>query len=172
MGLPLKITVAFVFWYLDELAEEFDSRWEELFDVFLYEWKCVSCGEISTPTNFGKLRSSPCQTEGHVVGQILSKELLWSSASSHSSGSASAATEVRRFDLTLSGRNGTAATRPSGSQLTSSTIDSSQPIPDSHEHMKDLRWSISLSTSGTEFATSFRTLNLSLSVAFQWLNLG
>lgn len=50
-----KVTVAFVFWYLDELAEEFDASWEEMFNVFLCECTCVRCGQMSTPTAFGKL---------------------------------------------------------------------------------------------------------------------
>ncbi len=50
-----NVTVAFVFWYADELAEEFEDRWEDLFNVFLCECKCVSCGHISRPTDFGKL---------------------------------------------------------------------------------------------------------------------
>ena len=47
-----------------------------------------------------------------------------------------------------------------------------RPRAASHKHKKDLLWSISLSTLGTEFATSFRTQSLSLNAVFQWLNLG
>ncbi len=54
-GTHFKVTVAFVFWYLDELAEEFDASWEELFNVFLCECRCLHCGEVSKPTDFGKL---------------------------------------------------------------------------------------------------------------------
>jgi hypothetical protein len=54
-GSLFSITVAFVFWHTDELAEEFEECWEDQFSVFLCECRCVSCGRISRPTNFGKL---------------------------------------------------------------------------------------------------------------------
>ena len=40
---------------IDELAEEFDDQWEDLFSVFLCHCKCVGCGQTSQPTDFGKL---------------------------------------------------------------------------------------------------------------------
>lgn len=49
------IVVGFVFWNADELAEEFDDRWEDLFNVFLLYATCVSCGNMSRPVDFGKL---------------------------------------------------------------------------------------------------------------------
>lgn len=49
------VTVGFVFWYPDELAEEFDGEWEELYSVFLCHCKCAGCGQSSQPTDFGKL---------------------------------------------------------------------------------------------------------------------
>lgn len=49
------VTVGFVFWYPDELAEEFDGEWEELYNVFLCHCKCAGCGQTSQPTDFGKL---------------------------------------------------------------------------------------------------------------------
>lgn len=50
-----SVVVAFVFWNADELAEEFDDRWEDLFNVFLCHTTCCQCGYVSTPTDFGKL---------------------------------------------------------------------------------------------------------------------
>jgi len=50
-----KVKVGFVFWNLSELEEDFEDRWEDLFIVFLCKCKCVECGEISEPTEFGKL---------------------------------------------------------------------------------------------------------------------
>jgi hypothetical protein len=49
------LTTAFVFWNADELAEEFEDRWEDLFNVFLCYASCCQCGGISKPTEFGKL---------------------------------------------------------------------------------------------------------------------
>jgi hypothetical protein len=49
------VTVGFVFWYPDELAEEFDGEWEALYSVFLCHCKCAGCGQVSQPTDFGKL---------------------------------------------------------------------------------------------------------------------
>jgi hypothetical protein len=49
------MTVGFVFWYVDELLEEFDDKWENLFNVFLCHCKCSKCGQWSQPTEFGKL---------------------------------------------------------------------------------------------------------------------
>ena len=49
------VTVGFVFWYPDELAELFDGEWEDLYNVFLCHCRCASCGQTSQPTNFGKL---------------------------------------------------------------------------------------------------------------------
>jgi hypothetical protein len=54
-GKLFGIQVGFVFWYPDELAEEFDDAWEELFSIFLCHCKCVGCGQTSQPTEFGKL---------------------------------------------------------------------------------------------------------------------
>jgi hypothetical protein len=54
-GNVFGITVGFVFWNPDELAEEFDDRWEELFSVFLCHCQCAGCEQISQPTDFGKL---------------------------------------------------------------------------------------------------------------------
>lgn len=50
-----NVTLGFVFWNADELAEEFDERWEDLFNVFLCFAKCQQCGFVSQPTDFGKL---------------------------------------------------------------------------------------------------------------------
>ena len=50
-----SIVLGFVFWNADELADEFDDRWEDLFNVFLCYTTCCHCGELSTPTDFGKL---------------------------------------------------------------------------------------------------------------------
>ena len=50
-----SIVVGFVFWNADELADEFDDRWEDLFNVFLCHTTCRECGHVSTPTDFGKL---------------------------------------------------------------------------------------------------------------------
>ena len=49
------VVIAFLFWGVDELAEEFDSDWEDRFNAFLCDCTCRSCGEISQPTDFGKL---------------------------------------------------------------------------------------------------------------------
>ena len=49
------VIVGFVFWGIDELAEEFASNWEDLFNVFLCYCTCASCGTIIQPTDFGKL---------------------------------------------------------------------------------------------------------------------
>jgi hypothetical protein len=54
-GQVFEVTVGFVFWYPDELAEEFDDHWEDLFSVFLCHCKCVGCARTSQPTDFGKL---------------------------------------------------------------------------------------------------------------------
>jgi len=54
-GQVFGVTVGFVFWYPDELAEEFEDSWEELFSVFLCHCKCSDCGQMSQPTDFGKL---------------------------------------------------------------------------------------------------------------------
>lgn len=54
-GGVFSVTVGFVFWYPDELAEEFDGDWEDLFSVFLCNCKCAGCGQVSQPTDFGKL---------------------------------------------------------------------------------------------------------------------
>ena len=54
-GDQFLVTVGFVFWHPDELAEEFDDAWEELFSVFLCHCQCARCGQISQPTDFGKL---------------------------------------------------------------------------------------------------------------------
>jgi hypothetical protein len=54
-GQDFDITVGFVFWDVDELAEEFDSDWENLFNVFLCYSRCAGCGQLSQPTDFGKL---------------------------------------------------------------------------------------------------------------------
>lgn len=50
-----SIVVGFVFWNVDELAEDFEARWEDLFSVFLCYATCLNCGKISRPTDFGKL---------------------------------------------------------------------------------------------------------------------
>jgi hypothetical protein len=50
-----SIIVGFVFWNADELAEEFDDRWEDLFNVFLLYSSCLKCGTTSRPADFGKL---------------------------------------------------------------------------------------------------------------------
>jgi hypothetical protein len=50
-----EVVVGFVFWYPDELLEEFDGEWEELFNVFLCYCKCAGCDEVSQPTDFGRL---------------------------------------------------------------------------------------------------------------------
>lgn len=49
------VTAGFVFWDIDELADEFDDHWEDLFNVFLCYCQCAQCGHISEPTEFGKL---------------------------------------------------------------------------------------------------------------------
>lgn len=54
-GHSFEVTVGFVFWNPDELAEEFDAHWEDLFSVFLCHCKCDGCGQSSQPTDFGKL---------------------------------------------------------------------------------------------------------------------
>jgi hypothetical protein len=54
-GLAFGVTVGFVFWGTDELAEEFDDHWEELFSIFLCYCKCAACHQTFQPTNFGKL---------------------------------------------------------------------------------------------------------------------
>jgi hypothetical protein len=54
-GQVFGVTVGFVFWNPDELAEEFDGRWEDLFSVFLCHCECARCGRTSEPTDFGKL---------------------------------------------------------------------------------------------------------------------
>lgn len=55
-GAPeFTLTLGFVFWYPDELAEEFDDAWEDLFSVFLCHCQCANCAQISQPTDFGKL---------------------------------------------------------------------------------------------------------------------
>jgi hypothetical protein len=53
-GELFEVTVAFVFWYPDELVED-DGNWEDLFSVFLCYCKCAACGQASQPTDFGKL---------------------------------------------------------------------------------------------------------------------
>ncbi|MBX9653957.1 hypothetical protein K2Y11_10115 [bacterium] len=50
-----KIKAGFVFWNLSELEESFEDRWEDLFMVFICKCKCVGCGEVVEPTDFGKL---------------------------------------------------------------------------------------------------------------------
>jgi hypothetical protein len=54
-GQAFGVTVGFVFWYPDELAEEFEGGWEDLFSVFLCHCRCAGCGQTSQPTDFGKL---------------------------------------------------------------------------------------------------------------------
>lgn len=54
-GENFSVIVAFVFWNADELAEEFDGNWQDLFNVFLCYVTCASCGRVSNPTDFGKL---------------------------------------------------------------------------------------------------------------------
>ena len=54
-GKVFEVMVGFVFWHPDELAEEFDEQWEDLFSVFLCHCKCAGCGKSSEPTDFGKL---------------------------------------------------------------------------------------------------------------------
>jgi len=54
-GKLFGVTVGFVFWNPDELAEEFNSEWEDLYSVFLCHCKCAGCGQTSQPTDFGKL---------------------------------------------------------------------------------------------------------------------
>jgi hypothetical protein len=49
------IVVGFVFWDAEELEEEFEDRWEDLFNVFLCYTSCVKCGAMSRPADFGKL---------------------------------------------------------------------------------------------------------------------
>ena len=53
-GQSFEVTVAFVFWYPDELLE-FEAPWENLFSVFLCYCKCAGCGKTAQPTEFGKL---------------------------------------------------------------------------------------------------------------------
>jgi hypothetical protein len=53
-GELFEVTVAFIFWYPDELVE-FDGNWEDLFSVFLCYCKCAGCGQTSQATDFGKL---------------------------------------------------------------------------------------------------------------------
>ncbi|QDS99347.1 hypothetical protein [Adhaeretor mobilis] len=50
-----SVVAGFVFWYPDELADEFDEAWEDLFSVFLCHCTCAGCGQTSEPTDFGKL---------------------------------------------------------------------------------------------------------------------
>ena len=54
-GANFGVSVAFLFWGVDELAEEFDSDWEDRFNAFLCDCTCSSCGKVSQPTDFGKL---------------------------------------------------------------------------------------------------------------------
>lgn len=48
-GQSFAITVGFVYWNIDELAEYFDKAWEDLFSLFLCECRCEACGQISKP---------------------------------------------------------------------------------------------------------------------------
>lgn len=50
-----RVKVGFVYWHPDELAEEFDEAWEDLFSVFLCQCICASCNHTFNPTDFGKL---------------------------------------------------------------------------------------------------------------------
>jgi hypothetical protein len=54
-GNSFAVTVGFVFWYPDELTEEFEEAWEDLYNVFLCYCQCASCGTVTQPTDFGKL---------------------------------------------------------------------------------------------------------------------
>ncbi|MEM7312178.1 MAG: hypothetical protein AAF497_03405 [Planctomycetota bacterium] len=47
--------LVFDYWDVGELAEEFDGRWEDLFNGFACQASCSECGHISDPTEFGKL---------------------------------------------------------------------------------------------------------------------
>jgi len=49
------LVTAFVFWNADALAEEFEHRCEDLFNVFLCYASCCRCGGVTKPTDFGKL---------------------------------------------------------------------------------------------------------------------
>jgi hypothetical protein len=49
------VLAAFVFWNANELEEEYDSGWEDLFNVFLCYCTCAGCGRRFQPTEFGKL---------------------------------------------------------------------------------------------------------------------
>ena len=54
-GEEFTTKAGFVFWYPDELLEEFSERYEDLFNVFLCHCTCTGCGKPSEPTQFGKL---------------------------------------------------------------------------------------------------------------------
>ena len=54
-GKLFSVTIGFVFWNPDELAEDPDPHCEELFSVFLCYCKCAACEQTSQPTDFGKL---------------------------------------------------------------------------------------------------------------------
>ncbi len=50
-----SMRVALTYWNLDELGDEFDERWEDLFNEFDLTARCAQCSGIVRPTAFGKL---------------------------------------------------------------------------------------------------------------------
>ena len=51
----ITLEVGFVFWNPEDLAELFETDWENVFNEFLCRCQCRGCGETSEPTDFGKL---------------------------------------------------------------------------------------------------------------------
>ena len=50
-----RINVGFVYWDFEIVLDEPDLPGEDFFNVFLMDCTCVNCGQVSQPTEFGKL---------------------------------------------------------------------------------------------------------------------